>query len=576
MNALNYPRTSGGDSIYAYPYNETWRFNSDSLFYKMATEGRSREVLDLLHHYYFQILEDFATRTQLDAELKKMRAAAQTYRSDLLHDEADYMEVYFMETPTDSAFDVRTERMKELADRAAKKNIRGVECARLFEMFHNNLDRRNYAVAFKLAAELLAKIEKLTEEEYPHKQEIYYYIGHSYALFRDYERAIPCFHKAIQGNDRLFADRSGLMARLELAKYYASLNQLDSADYYYRSLYDCTDRVRFRPSYDLEAINGIAHNLIRRGKHHEAMPLLQMTLPEAIRNNRRVCAADISYLMGICYLEQNRLHEAKEKIDAIRALLARTNLARYPMKAKFVDFRMKGYYELMSRYHAARGNFPLVMRYRDSVQIVEKEEIKETDALIMMRAEQETYQAQQALKEQQLQFHKQTILAVLGIVALLVVVIAVVLHFYRKQRIAYRELVRKSIAWAERKEYAVNKNDDCATDKNRMWMEKIYLLFEERACYTDPDFSINKLAELLMTNIKFLSDAINKVEEKNFSLFVNEYRIKEAVNMLKNAEYDKYSIDFIAQKSGFANRQSFYNAFKKMNGLSPSDFKKNR
>ena len=42
-----------------------------------------------------------------------------------------------------------------------------------------------------------------------------------------------------------------------------------------------------------------------------------------------------------------------------------------------------------------------------------------------------------------------------------------------------------------------------------------------------------------------------------------------------DSEFDKYTMDAIAQLSGFNNRATFNTAFKKNTGVSPSFFKKN-
>ncbi|MFT4224367.1 helix-turn-helix domain-containing protein [Dysgonomonas sp.] len=52
----------------------------------------------------------------------------------------------------------------------------------------------------------------------------------------------------------------------------------------------------------------------------------------------------------------------------------------------------------------------------------------------------------------------------------------------------------------------------------------------------------------------------------------DETRIK----LLSSEKPDIISIDAIALEVGFNNRTSFYQSFKKITGLSPSDFRNNR
>jgi AraC-like DNA-binding protein len=70
-----------------------------------------------------------------------------------------------------------------------------------------------------------------------------------------------------------------------------------------------------------------------------------------------------------------------------------------------------------------------------------------------------------------------------------------------------------------------------------------------------------------------VSEAINAYSHKNFPDFINEYRCKHACLLYKKKESHQLSIDAFAEKCGFQNRVSYHNAFKKMYGISPSEYK---
>ena len=92
--------------------------------------------------------------------------------------------------------------------------------------------------------------------------------------------------------------------------------------------------------------------------------------------------------------------------------------------------------------------------------------------------------------------------------------------------------------------------------------------------YRDPDYSAKKLAEELGTNPRYLSAVINSRFGMNYSSLVNEFRVRDAANMLTDKRYLDLTMDEIGRKSGFANRQSFYAAFFKEKGEAPHQFKK--
>jgi len=78
----------------------------------------------------------------------------------------------------------------------------------------------------------------------------------------------------------------------------------------------------------------------------------------------------------------------------------------------------------------------------------------------------------------------------------------------------------------------------------------------------------------MKVNRTYISRAINQCTGKNFSTFINEYRIKEAI-LIMSEDAEKYSFEGLGYEVGFNDRKTFYNAFKKITGLSPSDFRGN-
>lgn len=104
--------------------------------------------------------------------------------------------------------------------------------------------------------------------------------------------------------------------------------------------------------------------------------------------------------------------------------------------------------------------------------------------------------------------------------------------------------------------------------------QQIMAKFVVEKKYRDPNYSAQKLSEELGTNTRYISAVINLRFQDNYSQMVNEFRIKEAMYMLKNKANQKMTMEDIALAVGFANRQSFYAAFYKRTGTSPREFRK--
>lgn len=96
-----------------------------------------------------------------------------------------------------------------------------------------------------------------------------------------------------------------------------------------------------------------------------------------------------------------------------------------------------------------------------------------------------------------------------------------------------------------------------------------YLLQEKP--YLDKHFTISDLSRQKGVSKNKLTLVINEVMEKNFYSLVNDYRVREAMDLLR-ANGKNYTIDAVAEMSGFQSRTSFYACFKKYTGQTPREF----
>jgi AraC-like DNA-binding protein len=106
-------------------------------------------------------------------------------------------------------------------------------------------------------------------------------------------------------------------------------------------------------------------------------------------------------------------------------------------------------------------------------------------------------------------------------------------------------------------------------------MKEIEKLMLEDKLYRDTTLSVDLLAHKLKAKRYYISMTINRCMSKSFNTFINEYRIKEAIQLLSKNENNTFKIDSIAFDVGFNDRKSFHRVFKKMTGLSPTEFKRN-
>ena len=103
--------------------------------------------------------------------------------------------------------------------------------------------------------------------------------------------------------------------------------------------------------------------------------------------------------------------------------------------------------------------------------------------------------------------------------------------------------------------------------------EKILEIILIQKKYKDKDYSAKQLAEELHTNTRYISAVVNVRIHMNYTSFVNKYRIEEAMTLLVDKRYQDLNMEEISDMVGFANRQSFYASFYKINGITPREYK---
>jgi AraC-like DNA-binding protein len=125
-----------------------------------------------------------------------------------------------------------------------------------------------------------------------------------------------------------------------------------------------------------------------------------------------------------------------------------------------------------------------------------------------------------------------------------------------------------------------NYNEKDIDIEENVFFEQIHEKLEpsliQNRSFLNPKFTLKDCAKSIGTNEKYLSSYLNKIHKMNFNTFINYYRVERAKELLHSTDSDKYTIEAIAQMSGFNSKSSFNAVFKKHTGLTPSEFKLNK
>lgn len=101
---------------------------------------------------------------------------------------------------------------------------------------------------------------------------------------------------------------------------------------------------------------------------------------------------------------------------------------------------------------------------------------------------------------------------------------------------------------------------------------KLRQAMEKEHLYRNPNLSLWALSRHIGASPNYVSQTLNEIIGESFFDFVNSYRIAEAMALLTTTNDNVLTITYDV---GFNARSSFYNAFKRVSGQTPTNYRKN-
>ncbi|MEQ9309252.1 MAG: helix-turn-helix domain-containing protein [Balneolaceae bacterium] len=101
-------------------------------------------------------------------------------------------------------------------------------------------------------------------------------------------------------------------------------------------------------------------------------------------------------------------------------------------------------------------------------------------------------------------------------------------------------------------------------------LKRIQTAIVKNGMYRNPELNLKQLSFYTDIPEKTLSFIFKHYHNKGFNQYINEFRIQEAFNALKDGSKN-FSIEGIALDAGFSSRATFYRTFKQITGKSPNE-----
>jgi len=428
----------------------------------------------------------------------------------------------------------------------------------------------DYSQACNLYIKALLLCEKTNYTSYESK--IYNNLGNIYYLFKNLDIAKSYYLKSLQ----MSQDSVSIGAILNNLGYIEIRNeQHDSAFYYLNeSLKICKQHYE-------EYLNSVWSNMAllyqKLNSYDSAFYYYNLSLQVSKKNNNILKEAENLSQLGALFFEVNNNDSALYYVGLSNFIAEKNNFLN----------TLANNYLVLSKIEESKGQTKNAFKYyrqyaelRDSLlnneifgkinQLQRMYEVAKTNEKI------EQFAMEQKINKQKIHYHKIILLITLSVLIFVCGILWVVIIQKRRLNNAYKLLFEKNVELIGFQKNRIEnynekyKNSALTDDLQDELLHKILTLMEDSSIFCDTDFSVDKLAELVQSNQKYISQVINSVLKKNFRSFLNGYRIREAQLIFSEPDVKRYTIESVALRVGFKSRNAFREAFKEITGVSPN------
>jgi len=105
-------------------------------------------------------------------------------------------------------------------------------------------------------------------------------------------------------------------------------------------------------------------------------------------------------------------------------------------------------------------------------------------------------------------------------------------------------------------------------------LDNIILELKTRHYFSDNLASLSELAKKIGESPHHVSQVINEKLNESFFELLASYRVEEAKRILSDNKNDNMTIEEVSEIVGYNSKTAFNNAFKKLTGKTPSEFRK--
>ena len=371
--------------------------------------------------------------------------------------------------------------------------------------------------------------------------------SYMYYLLHDYDKALPYIKEAefiMKQNE--YYNQGNVYAIYGMIEF-AKGNRQQAIEYYKKGL---ALNDMNQTSYKVLLLNEYAIALAEEGKNQQAIDLLFKALSFTKEENCEIYRNRVINTLSVCY----------ENMGQYVVALAWQRKLQLETDSIFNTDKEKVLSELRIKYETEH----------------QANEIRKNKLILLQKEK----------KEQ----------ALVGILVLVLSVVFALWYRYKRQNQLYTSIVRQHQE-AIRKEQQLKEvisslrrqqqeasaapvssvgekyaASSLTNEKKNSLFQRLEKLMQEEEVYKENLLTKERVADLLGTNRTYLSQVINEQTQQNFTQYVNNYRINEAIRLQSDPETD-IPLKAVASEVGFNSMSTFYKIFQNTVGIPPKQYR---
>lgn len=294
----------------------------------------------------------------------------------------------------------------------------------------------------------------------------------------------------------------------------------------------------------------------------------------------------IDYLLNTGQYQEALLYIKKDKQDLIAAGDTMSNdYTHYTLRHEAEA------YIGLKNYQAAAENYKKMFILSDSLNSNEKQ-----NTALELATLYETNEKDLQIKEQRIQLHQTRIIliAATGMFILSLIIIWLIVHNLRVSRRKNRimagqidELLASHDSLLKAKEEIrtlstplleknnIPQEEPSLTDATETVMQALFeeldTLVTKEQLFLNPDINRDMLTKRMHIQKNVFAQIIQLYGHTNFNGYINNKRLEYSIRLLK--DYHNYTIQAVANDSGFNNVRTYYRTFREKYGMSPAEYR---